>query len=57
MTEPICRLYLVTPLIADADAFAPTLAAACKALRDAPAGVLATVAVTDGTLHAPGHTS
>lgn len=31
MTEPTCRLYLVTPLITDAEAFAPTLAAACKA--------------------------
>lgn len=31
MPEPAARLYLVTPLIADADAFAPRLAEACRA--------------------------
>src|SRR3954470_20281899 len=31
MPEPIARLYLVTPDIADAEAFAPRLAEACAA--------------------------
>ena len=31
MTEPAARLYLVSPVIADATAFAPQLAAACRA--------------------------
>src|SRR5215203_5187182 len=31
MSEPSARLYLVSPLIGDADAFAPPLAAACAA--------------------------
>ena len=31
MSEPAARLYLVTPLIGDADAFAPLLASACAA--------------------------
>jgi thiamine-phosphate pyrophosphorylase len=31
MPEPIARLYLVTPIIQDAQAFAPALAQACAA--------------------------
>lgn len=31
MPEPAARLYLVSPMIDDADAFAPRLAAACRA--------------------------
>src|SRR3954462_9177245 len=33
MAEPLARLYLITPLLDDAEAFAPRLAEACAAGR------------------------
>jgi thiamine-phosphate pyrophosphorylase len=45
MTEPLCRLSLITPVVDDPDAFAPVLAAACA--RGSVAAVLLKLAVTD----------